>query len=105
MAFVNLVGGQDELVFDGGSFVVDQAGVCIARGVAFAEDFVVADVDLDAVFHARLQDSRRRKEKLLLTGNAPRVALVRPAARPASAPAPATLAPTLGEVDEIYHAL
>ena len=63
LAFVNLVGGQDELVFDGGSLVVDERGEPVARGRQFAEDFVVADLDLDAVFHARLHDSRRRKEK------------------------------------------
>ena len=105
MAFVNLVGGQDELVFDGGSFVVDQAGECVARGRAFAEDFVVADVDLDAVFHARLQDSRRRKEKLAKADGAPRIALARPAVRPAAEPVPASMAPTLGDVEEVFHAL
>src|SRR5882724_2333736 len=63
LAFVNMVGGQDELVFDGGSLIVNERGEPVARGRQFAEDFVVADLDLDAVFHARLHDSRRRKEK------------------------------------------
>ena len=62
LGFVNAVGGQDELVFDGQSFVFDERGVCVARGKAFEEDLVVADLDLDAVFRARLRDSRRRKE-------------------------------------------
>src|SRR5215468_4846990 len=64
LAFVNMVGGQDELVFDGQSFVFNEKGERVARGQTFAEDLVVADVDLDAVFRARLHDSRRRKEKL-----------------------------------------
>jgi NAD+ synthase (glutamine-hydrolysing) len=64
LAFVNAVGGQDELVFDGQSFVFDERGECVARGRAFEEDLVVADLDLDAVFRSRLHDSRRRKEKL-----------------------------------------
>ena len=105
MAFVNLVGGQDELVFDGGSFVVDQAGVCIARGQAFKEDFVAVDVDLDAVFHARLQDSRRRKEKLAFAERSSRLPLARPATRPAAEPVATTMTEPPGEVEEIFQAL
>ncbi|HXH82272.1 MAG TPA: nitrilase-related carbon-nitrogen hydrolase, partial [Candidatus Tectomicrobia bacterium] len=59
VAFVNMVGGQDELVFDGGSLVASERGEVVARGGQFVEDLVVADVDLDGVFHARLHDSRR----------------------------------------------
>ena len=75
LAFVNMVGGQDELVFDGGSLIVNERGEPVARGRQFAEDFVVADLDLDAVFHARLHDSRRRKEKLRAGEALTRVAL------------------------------
>ena len=64
LAFVNTVGGQDELVFDGQSFIFNEKGERIARGRAFEEDLVVADLDLDEIFRARLHDSRRRKEKL-----------------------------------------
>ena len=63
LAFCNLVGGQDELIFDGGSLVVDQEGRVIARSPRFEEDLLVADVDVEAVFRNRLHDSRRRKEK------------------------------------------
>ena len=63
LAFCNLVGGQDELIFDGGSLIVDQEGRVIARSPRFAEDLLVADVDVEAVFRNRLHDSRRRKEK------------------------------------------
>ncbi len=61
IAFCNLVGGQDELVFDGGSVILDERGEIIARGAQFEEDFVVADVDVSAVFRWRLHDPRRRK--------------------------------------------
>ncbi|MGC9397324.1 MAG: NAD+ synthase [Anaerolineae bacterium] len=61
VAFCNLVGGQDELVFDGGSVIIDERGQVIARGAQFAEDFIVADIDLSAVFRRRLHDPRRRK--------------------------------------------
>jgi len=43
VAYCNLVGGNDELIFDGGSLVFDAAGDLIARGELFAEDFVVVD--------------------------------------------------------------
>src|ERR671930_327522 len=46
LAFVNMVGGQDELVFDGGSFVVDAAGELIARASQFREELFVVDLDL-----------------------------------------------------------
>ena len=45
VAFCNVVGGQDELVFDGSSVIVDQRGEVVARAKAFEEDFVVADVE------------------------------------------------------------
>ena len=64
VAYCNLVGGQDELVFDGGSLIFDQKGELIARGKQFEEDLVLADLDLDAVFRMRLHDPRIRRERL-----------------------------------------
>jgi len=46
LAYVNMVGGQDELVFDGDSIVVDSAGAVIARGPQFEQALVVVDLDL-----------------------------------------------------------
>jgi len=66
VAYNNLVGGQDELVFDGSSLVIDEQGRVIARGKQFEEDLIVADIDVEAVFRARLHDPRWRKEALLL---------------------------------------
>ena len=104
LAFVNMVGGQDELVFDGGSLIVNERGEPIARGRQFAEDFIVADLDLDAVFHARLHDSRRRKEKQA-AAEVSRVVLP-PLASAPSPPLPSreALAP-LAPVAEVYEAL
>jgi NAD+ synthase (glutamine-hydrolysing) len=48
LAYVNLVGGQDELIFDGDSVIVNGEGELIARGPQFAEDLLVADLDLPA---------------------------------------------------------
>jgi NAD+ synthase (glutamine-hydrolysing) len=47
IAFCGLVGGQDELLFDGHSFVVDQYGKTIARAAQFAEDLLFCDLELD----------------------------------------------------------
>ena len=58
VSYTNLVGGQDELVFDGGSAVFDQSGELVARGKQFEEDLVVVDLDMDAVFRHRLRDPR-----------------------------------------------
>ena len=51
VAFCGLVGGQDELVFDGHSFVLDPTGTTIARARQFSEDLLVCDLDLQAGSH------------------------------------------------------
>src|SRR5262245_36260226 len=65
VCYVNLVGGQDEILFDGSSLILDERGNVLAEGAAFEEDLVAADVDLDEVFNARLHDPRLRKERSL----------------------------------------
>ena len=64
LAYCNQFGGQDELVFDGNSLIIDEDGRIVARGLAFAEDLIVADVNIERVFSERLHDPRRRREKL-----------------------------------------
>ena len=64
LAYCNLFGGQDELVFDGNSLVINEAGHIIARGRPFAEDLIVADINVESVFSERLHDPRRRREKI-----------------------------------------
>jgi NAD+ synthase (glutamine-hydrolysing) len=66
--YTNLVGGQDELVFDGNSIIVDETGMLLGRGKQFEEDLIVVDLDIDAVFRARLQDPRWRKMPLVMGG-------------------------------------
>ncbi len=65
IAYNNLIGGQDELVFDGNSLLLDEKGRLIARGKQFEEDLIVADLDIEAVFQTRLHDPKWRKETLL----------------------------------------
>jgi len=60
VAFCALVGGQDELVFDGHSFVVDHEGDVIARARQFDEELLLCDVDIAAAGAARLRDTRQR---------------------------------------------
>lgn len=63
VAYVNLVGGQDELIFDGSSVVFDEQGELLGRAKSFAEDLLVVDVNIDEVFRTRLHDPRWRKER------------------------------------------
>ena len=58
----NSVGGQDELIFDGNSLIINEKGEIVARGKQFEEDFLVADLDMESVFRSQLRDPRRRKE-------------------------------------------
>src|SRR5256714_7284742 len=60
LAFCNCVGGQDELIFDGHSFVIDDEGTVIARAKGFEEDMLVVDIEPSAVVARRLTDTRRR---------------------------------------------
>jgi NAD+ synthase (glutamine-hydrolysing) len=64
MAWVNTVGGQDELVFDGNSVVFDPDGELVAHAHSFQEELLVADLDIGAVFGERLRDTRLRREAL-----------------------------------------
>ncbi|MGQ0743458.1 MAG: NAD+ synthase [Acidimicrobiales bacterium] len=75
IVYTNLVGGQDELVFDGASMVLDRNGDLLARGAQFAEDLVICDLD------------------------------VGPPPSGSPAPRPPTVQPVLGEAAEVYGAL
>ena len=60
LAFCNLVGGQDELIFDGHSVVLDDAGEVVARAAGFEEELLVVDLDPTDAIARRLRDVRRR---------------------------------------------
>ncbi len=102
VAYVNLVGGQDEVLHDGASMVLGPRGESLAEGAMFAEDLVVVDLDLDAVSAARRGASPPRER-----GNAgpARIGLAActGTAKPALAapPVPAARAPEA----EVYDAL
>src|SRR5438105_7797567 len=64
VVYLNMVGGQDELVFDGGSMVFNEQGTLISRAKEFAEDMLIVDLDTASVFRSLLHDPRRRQERL-----------------------------------------
>ena len=60
LLFNNLVGGQDDLVFDGKSFIIGCEGQLLAEGKLFKEDLIFSDIDLEDVKRSRLRDPRSR---------------------------------------------
>ena len=108
VAYLNLVGGQDELIFDGSSLVCDAAGELIARGPAFEETLMVTDLDIESVFRSRLRDPRPRKENptILREIGEPRtfhVSSFEPTAKDDCASS--SLCEELDYVEEVYRAL
>jgi NAD+ synthase (glutamine-hydrolysing) len=105
VAYCNLVGGQDELVFDGHSLICGPGGELLARARQFEEEMLVADLDLRQVFRWRLHDPRQRHDNHAAGDAYQRVVLKELSQlcrRSYLAPPPA---PTLDRVAEVYHAL
>jgi NAD+ synthase (glutamine-hydrolysing) len=67
IAYVNMVGGQDELVFDGGSFVMDAEGEILVRGKQFKEELVTFDIELKAVKRKVLSDKKKKELRDLIS--------------------------------------
>jgi len=111
VAFCNLVGGQDELVFDGSSVVFDARGELIARAHQFKQDLLVADVDVASVFRQRLHDPRRRKGPAATAlrhqvGPMTHISLAQPASESPRPPLPGpSIVHWLSRSEEIYRAL
>ena len=106
LAYVNQVGGQDELVFDGNSLIFDATGQVLARGASMSEDLVIADIPIEAVVQRQLHDSRLRQMRkgLFMFAGEVDVSLDpgREPVRPMLAPRDNTPADTLAET---YNAL
>ncbi len=108
VAYNNLVGGQDELVFDGNSVVFNEKGEPIERGKQFEEDLVIVDLDMESVFRSQLHDPRRRKETPWVRKELERVVKFEVVQRGPVAvkpPLPARQVERLSDVAEIYQAL
>jgi NAD+ synthase (glutamine-hydrolysing) len=104
-AFCAIVGGQDELVFDGHSLVVDHTGALLARAAQFEEELLICDVDLDAAAAERLRSSGLRSLARISAPHAEVLATLPEPAAPGPPPAP-RIAPLLSPAAaEIYAAL
>jgi len=97
LAYVNLIGGQDELVFDGDSMVVDREGTLIARAPQFVPSTITVELDASAVeLHART----------VQPDAGPVVSVPGPLPDPGPHPLPAPqIAPRLADLEETYRAL
>jgi NAD+ synthase (glutamine-hydrolysing) len=100
LVYVNQVGGQDELVFDGASMVFDAEGELVARAPQFVEDLMVVDLDVDAIYRKRLLDPRGRETRAPL----PEVAVSEEQGRPEGERRGA-IAPLRDHVGEVYDAI
>jgi NAD+ synthase (glutamine-hydrolysing) len=113
VAYLNMVGGQDELVFDGGSMVFNEQGTLIARAKEFVEDMLIVDLDTASVFRSRLHDPRRRQERLRVEPDVVPIITIsdeEPQKSASKAPihrlgAPQRIEPKMERLEEIYSAL
>ncbi len=111
VVYLNMVGGQDELVFDGGSMVFNEQGALIARAKEFEEDMLFVDLDTASVFRSRLHDPRRRQERLAANPHEVPIIPVNEKNAPATQngavvlDSPQRMEPKMGRLQEIYSAL
>jgi NAD+ synthase (glutamine-hydrolysing) len=108
LAYVNMVGGQDELVFDGDSIIVDAAGELLARGPQFEQELIVADLDLAPAVPSPCPSDTPvdARDGSMITIR--RLELPAPGERGAGQqdrPAPRTTWPRLPDLAEVYAAL
>src|SRR3546814_564152 len=101
IAYVNEVGGQDELIYDGASFVVDERGDLVARSPQMVEHVQIVDLDIRPVFRTRLLDPRGRDTAPAL----PVITVSDPVAQHPEPAQPPVVAELLDPVGEVYDAL
>jgi NAD+ synthase (glutamine-hydrolysing) len=107
VAFCNAVGGQDELIFDGHSLVLDEEGHVLARGPGFEEALLVVDIDAADAVGRRLRDVRRRalaRERGTVP-DAPVISLGPARDTETRSVVEPQLAPQLGELEQMRLAL
>ena len=105
VAFCNLVGGQDELVFDGHSVVLDDEGEVIARAAGFEEALLVVDVDPNEALGRRLRDVRRRELERSREEPVVATTLVLAPAQPVTAPVEPSVTPFAPELEQMRRGL
>jgi len=107
VAYVNLVGGQDELVFDGQSLVVNARGQLLARAAQFQEEFLLCDLDLNEVAELRQRHSRWAELKKVLTSDlaVKKVTVAGFAVKKKNQELAGSIKPPLSEEAEVWQAL
>lgn len=107
VCYVNLVGGQDELVFDGDSVVIDRDGRVLARAPQFEEALLVCDLDVAAARRQRARRTGVDEAERFPVGDVslcPTIPIQVPSREPTK-PAEPVLVEPLGELEEVYRAL
>jgi NAD+ synthase (glutamine-hydrolysing) len=99
LLYLNMVGGQDELVFDGASMLFDAEGHLVARAPQFAETLMLVDLDVRPSFRRRALDPRGRRRAAAL----PEIVVNEPQLGEAATPPVVT--PPLDPVHEVHEAL
>ncbi len=105
VTYTNMVGGQDELVFDGSSLILDHTGDVILRGKAFEEDLLVADLNTAAVARAKLAHGRKKWLVGKSAGRVERVVISEQAVPRKRTRVMSGSAPVLDPSEEVYRAL
>lgn len=104
--YVNMVGGQDELVFDGGSLVVDSRGNIIARGNRFTEELLTVDIEVSGTERELTRAEKRELKTLVSPGET--VDRVKKVIRRTKGKKPAVRRKKvrmMGEEEKVYEAL
>ncbi|NOS81490.1 MAG: NAD+ synthase [Nitrospira sp.] len=104
LTYTNAVGAQDELVFDGSSVILDHQGEVIARGKAFEEDLIVADLNMEAVARARRTGRKKILPRPIASAVEVSVAPLR-SVQTKRVRAVSNLAAVLDPLEEVYLAL
>jgi NAD+ synthase (glutamine-hydrolysing) len=105
VAFCNMVGGQDELLFDGHSLLLDHEGCVLVRAPQFEEALVIGTVDLQTALTARLRDTRQRAPVRRALPEVRRLGPLTRREHVVSAPVGGEVTPLLDPEAEVYSAL
>lgn len=105
VTYTNTVGGQDELIFDGNSLILDQSGNVIARGRAFEEELLVADLPVDRAASRHVLPGRKTSLRVKDTSMVDRIVVNMPTAKRKRTSIVPCLAEPLAEMEEVYQAL
>lgn len=103
VTYTNMVGGQDELVFDGNSVIVNQDGGVMTRAKAFQEDLLIVDLDMDTVARSPLR--RKRSSKVNASSVVDRVVISKSYTPKSRSRHITRVVPPLDPLTEVYQAL